>query len=247
MLDRLGIVEIENFPEATFFLAAAMLAVFLFTRMDLAYYENLFGFIPARPQIYSFITYTFIHVDFTHIFFNVIFLLIAGLAIEETLGKWVFLSVYISSGNIAVIFDILGRFLSGISFGVPFVGASGAVFGVMAIAAIIKSSEKIPTILALLAFLPLIQWLLSSYSQLDSLTTLLIITTAGIVFLLLIFFIPSTVPVWLAMIWFLIGWMIIVLLRLPTQVSNLGHLGGVVGGIVSVFLFGDMAKGKKKQ
>ncbi|HLC39569.1 MAG TPA: rhomboid family intramembrane serine protease [archaeon] len=246
MLDRLGLGEIEDFPEATFFLSALILAVFLFTRMDLAYFENVFGFIPAHPQIYAFLTYTFIHVDFVHVFFNLVFLLIAGIAIEETLGKWVFLSVYFSSGNIAVIFDILGRFLSGISFSVPFVGASGAIFGVMAIAALIKSSEKVPTILALLAFLPLIQWSLSSYSQFDYLTTLLVTTTTGIIFLFIVFFIPSAVPVSLAMILFLISWLVVILLRLPTQVSNLGHLGGVVGGIISVFLFGNMAKGKKR-
>jgi membrane associated rhomboid family serine protease len=238
MLKRLGLDEIENFPEVTFFLAALILAVFLFTRTELTHYENLLGFIPARPQIYTFITYTFIHVDFTHLFFNLLFLLIAGIAIEETLGKWVFLSVYFSSGNIAVIFDIIGRLLSGISFGAPFVGASGAIFGVMAVAALLKPSEKVPTILALLAFLPLIQWVLASQPTYDNFTSMLILSTVGIVAIAIFFFIPAAVPVSLTMIFFLTAWMLVVLLRLPTQVSNLGHLGGVVGGIVSVFLFG---------
>lgn len=241
MFERLGLGEIEDFPEATFFLCALTLAVFLFTRTDLAFYENLLGFVPAHPQVYSFITYTFIHVDFSHIFFNLVFLLIAGITIEETLGKWVFLSVYVSSGNIAVIFDILGRFISGISFSVPFVGASGAIFGVMAVAALLKPTEKVPMLLAILAFIPLAQWSLTSqyfqysFTGVESIFLASIIGIAGI---LLLLFVTSTVPVSLTMIFFLVSWMIVILLRLPTQTSNLGHLGGVIGGIISVFLFG---------
>jgi len=240
MFERFGFGDIEDFPETTFTLAAIMFAVFLFTRTNISYYENVFGFVPLKPQIYAFFTYTFIHVDFTHIFFNVLFLIIAGIAIEETLGRWVFLAVYFSSGNIAVIFDILGRFLSGISFSAPFVGASGAIFGVIAVASLIKPMEKIPTVLALLSLLPLAQWLLSSLPGLG-LTEQMNILIDGFLFmfaLVFVFFLPANVPVFVSLIMFLFSWMVITLLRLPTAVSNLGHLGGVVGAIISFFIFG---------
>ena len=239
---QMRIGEIEDFPEATFFLAALIIAIFLFTKTDLTYYENVLGFIPAHPQIYTFITYTFIHVDFTHLFFNIVFLLIAGIAVEEYLGKIVFLSVYFSSGNIAVMFDILGRLLSGVSFGAPFVGASGAIFGVMAVAALLRPSEKIPTILALIAFLPLLEWIVLGPFSFDFTTSVLLLSTVGIVALVVVLFTPFSVPVSLAMIFFLVSWLVMLLLRLPTQVSNVGHLGGVVGGIISVFLFGKKRK-----
>ena len=250
MLERFGLGDlgIEDFPEATFALSAIMVAVFLFTRTNIDYFENIFGFIPLHPQIYAFITYTFIHVDFTHIFFNVLFLLIAGIAIEQTLGKWVFLAIYFSSGNIAVIFDILGRFLSGISFSVPFVGASGAIFGVLAVAAFIKPMEKSPIIFALLALVPLAQWTISSIpglgltSQVDLLVTVAIVMAA----MMLVFLLPGSVPVFLTMVMFLLSWMVIILLRLPTAVSNLGHLGGVVGGIASFFIFAKKSEDRKK-
>ena len=245
MFERLGFGEIEDFPMATFVLSAIMVAVFLFTRSNIVYYEDLFGFVPLHPEIYAFITYTFIHVDFTHIFFNLLFFVIAGIAIEDTLGSWVFLAVYFSSGNIAVLFDILGRFLSGISFSSPFVGASGAIFGVLAVAAFLKPMEKIPTIFAILALLPLIEWTISSFPGLglSQLTSILVLGFAAMVLIMSLTFIPANVPVFMTLILFLFSWMVLIVLRLPTTVSNVGHLGGVVGGIASFFIF---AKRKKQ-
>jgi membrane associated rhomboid family serine protease len=240
MFERFGFGDIEYFPDVTFTLSAIMIAIFLFTRTNIVYYENLFGFVPIHPQIYAFMTYMFIHVDFTHIFFNVLFLIIAGMAIEQTLGRWVFLAVFFASGNIAVIFDILGRFLSGISFSAPFVGASGAIFGVIAVATMLKPMDKIPTVLAVLALLPIGQWALASAGQLglSESTQIVINGFVATIALLLVLFIPANVPFFVTIILFLFSWMIIILLRLPTTVSNLGHLGGVVGALISFFIFG---------
>lgn len=240
ILERFGFGDIEYFPDVTFTLAAIMIAVFLFTRMDIAYYENVFGFVPLHPQIYAFITYMFIHVDFTHIFFNVLFLIIAGMTIEQTLGRWVFLAVFFSSGAIAVIFDILGRVLSGISFSAPFVGASGAIFGVIAVATMLKPMEKIPTVLAILALLPIGQWVLESAGglNLSETTQIAIEGILAMAALILVVFIPSSAPFFVTTILFLFSWMVIILLRLPTTVSNVGHLGGVVGALISFAIFG---------
>jgi membrane associated rhomboid family serine protease len=240
MLERLGFGEVEYFPDVTFTLAAIMVAVFLFTRADIVYYENLFGFVPSHPQIYAFITYVFIHVDFTHIFFNVLFLIIAGMTIEKTLGRWTLLAVFFSSGFIAVIFDILGRVISGISFSAPFVGASGGIFGLVAVATLIKPMEKIPTILAVLALLPIGQWAIASSSvfNFSTSTQIVIDGLVAMAALSLLLFIPANVPFFVTLVLFLFSWMIIILLRLPSTVSNVGHLGGVVGALISFFIFG---------
>jgi membrane associated rhomboid family serine protease len=55
-------------------------------------------------------------------------------------------------------------------------------------------------------------------------------------------FLPSFPPLYIIMPIFIINWMIIVFFNLSPNVSNVGHLGGIAGGIISFFLF---AKAKK--
>ena len=245
--------NIEEFPEITFILAAIILAVFLFTDSNIPFYENLFGFIPGRPQVWSLTTYIFIHANFTHVFFNLLFLIIAGIAIEETLGKWVYISVFFASGYVAVIFDIIGRFLGGffdimnktctgsflscVNLGGPFVGASGAIFGIMAVASLIKPAEKIPTILVLLAFIPFIQTYWEFQSHYNYFTTIFITAFVGILAMTIFFISPGTVPIFVGMLCFMLSWIFVILLNTSGNVSNVGHLGGVVGGLVSYFIF----------
>jgi len=249
---------IEDFPQMTFILAAIMLAVFLFTRTDIIFYENVFGFVPARPQIYAFTTYIFIHANFTHIFFNLLFLIIAGIAIEERLGALNFLAIFFASGYVAVMFDIFGRFitaffdvfnkictgsfLSCVNFGGPFVGASGAIFGVMAVASMIKPFDKIPTVLVVIAFLPVAQYYYAYQTNFDYFTTILVSTFLALVAISIFFISPGTVPILVGMIAFLLSWIFVILFNSSGGVSDAGHLGGVIGGIISYFIF---AKSKK--
>ena len=236
--------EEENFPLVTFILSAAMVATFLFTSTNLTYYEFLFGFIPRSPKIYSLITYSFIHADFTHLFFNLIFLFVAGLAVEKVLGRFIFFAVYISSANLAVMFDIIGRFISHVSFTSPFIGASGAIFGVLAIAALIKPEERIPTFLNVIVLIAIILNLFPYFRLFYSYQTILgihafILLTGVLVILLasILAFLPSLPSINLVMLIFIVNWLITVLLNLSPNVSNVGHLGGVVGGIISFSLF----------
>jgi membrane associated rhomboid family serine protease len=239
----------ENFPLVTFILSAAMVAVFLFTANNILYYENLLGFIPLSPKAYSLITYSFIHVDIIHLFFNLVFLLVAGLAVEQALGRFVFFSVYLSSANIAVIFDIVGRFISKVSFTSPFVGASGAIFGVLAIAALIRPDEKIPTFLnllvfaaILLSFSPYLQLFYNYQRILEPQVFMLVSTVLIMLAASVIAFLPSFPPLYIVTLIFIINWAIVVFFNLSPGISNVGHLGGVMGGMVSFFLFAKVIK-----
>jgi membrane associated rhomboid family serine protease len=227
----------DEFPIVTFALATAYLTVYLFTYTNLPYYEAVFGFIPKHPQIYTLITYTFIHADISHLLGNMVVLIIAGLAIEQHLGKFVFFSVYLASGNVAVIFDIIGRLLLGISFNLPFIGGSGAIFGLIGVAALVKPLEKVPTILMVLTFTSYLG-LITGIPNLPAPIFLLIIgvlLAMGLVFILP--FLPANLPLALALALFMFNWLGTFLIKLPTPVSNIGHLGGVVGGILAFILF----------
>jgi membrane associated rhomboid family serine protease len=212
-------------------------------------YQNMFGFIPTNPRIYSLITYAFIHVDIFHLFFNLVFLLIVGLAIEEVLDKWVFLAIFVSSANAAIVFDILGRFLTKISFSIPFIGASGGIFGLLAVASIIKKNERIPVILnillliALIAnFQPMISWLLSTGSTFGKNMVLMVGALLFMVTCSILLLMPGLPSLPIVLLLFLVNAFVIVLSDYPTATSNLGHLGGVIGGLISLFVFSETKK-----
>jgi membrane associated rhomboid family serine protease len=239
----------EEFPIITFTFSILIIASFIFTtnfserifnpeaESRLEYYERLFGFIPARPKIYSLLTYTFIHVDFWHLFGNLIFLVIAGLTLEKHIGKIPFLSIYISSGCIAATFDIINRLLLGIPMQAPFVGASGSIFGLIAIASLTRPMEKIPTVLVLLTFIPFIQLFLGLPIFADEMTLMTLI------FLLLpfvfaaVFVLPGQLPFFLATILFIVSWILFLIFHLPVSASHIGHLGGLLGGFAGMLLF----------
>jgi membrane associated rhomboid family serine protease len=224
----------------------------------LNFYENLLGFIPGRPQIYSLTTYIFVHASFTHVLFNILFLIIAGLALEEAVGRWVYLAVFLAAGYFAAVFDILGRFLSGfysfangtcagpylhcVNLGGPFIGASGAIFGVMAVASLARPLEKVPTILVILAFLPFIQLFFQYQTSLNYFTSIFISAFVIIIALTIFLLTPNTVPILVAMLVFLFSWMFVILFNTSGDVSNVGHLGGVLGGLIAYFLFGKVKR-----
>jgi len=246
--------EERIFPVVTFFLAFTTLVIFLLTFKNLTYFENLYGFkilpfptVTDTSSLIQFlsvvshffvtqITYTFIHADFLHLTGNMIMIIIVGLAIEEKLGRGLFLSTYIFSGCIAAIFDIIGRVSLGIPFNIPFIGSSGAVFGLMAVAGLVRPMEKIPTVLVLLTFLPLVYLIpnLDVLSDPVTLTVILVFSIALLVVAIPTF--PSYIPLAVAIIIYLSSWLISFLIKYPLTVSNIGHLGGMMGGIVSFFL-----------
>lgn len=238
----------EEFPLITFTLSVLILASFLFTsdfgarilnqetESELREYWEMFGFIPARPKIYSLITYTFIHADFWHLFGNLIFLIIAGLALEKHIGRIPFLSIYISSGCTATTFDIINRLLLGISMRIPFIGASGSIFGLVAVTSLTRPMEKVPTILILLNFLPFTQLLFGLPILGEQASTMLVLFLLP--FILFTFFIlPSHLPFFLATILFIVSWILFLFFNLPVSASHIGHLGGLLGGFGGMLLF----------
>jgi len=223
-------------------------------------FENFFGFTPKKlsnvfdvfHMFTTFATYEFTHVSFEHLFFNIVFLLIAGLAVEEKLGKGIFLTVFFVSGFIAVIFDIIGRILTSVLFygqiaifSSPFIGASGAIFGLIGIASLINPEAKIPFALNFLLVVALIasfQPFATLYQELQTnlgeLKYILITGVVVVVLLSIFLFVFSIPPIYVALIIFLISSLGLIIFRIPTSTSLLGHLGGVIGGILAFFLFG---------
>ncbi len=102
-----------------------------------------FGFVPgllsdlnAVPRLFS---YMFLHVDVFHILMNMLVFLSFAPAVEDRIGKLRFLGLYLVTGPVSALF----YFVFNASSLTPIVGASGAIFGVLAAFVVLFPEEKI--------------------------------------------------------------------------------------------------------
>ena len=92
---------------------------------DLFTFEH--GFRPAAPQAVDLLSCMFLHGGFMHLFGNMLFLWIYGDNVERRLGAVAYLFAYLATGVAAT----LSHALVFRDSGVPLVGASGAISGVL--------------------------------------------------------------------------------------------------------------------
>ncbi len=98
----------------------------------------------------SSITHMFMHGGLLHLAGNMLALWVFGRRVEDVTGPWRFLAFYLAVGLFADIISTVSRFDSPI----PGIGASGAVYGVMAAYLIIFPKGRIRT-LVFISFIPL--------------------------------------------------------------------------------------------
>ena len=113
--------------------------VFILQSADIVGHD--LAFMPATfsEKPYTIITSMFMHSGLYHLAMNMIGLLIFGLIVEEIFGKARWLVVYLCSG----LFASLGYVLLSNSPFIYALGASGAIFGLMGAAAVLKPKQTI--------------------------------------------------------------------------------------------------------
>ncbi len=137
-----GLTRTKTRPVVTLALIVANIIIYAITSYESFflgisdYWVSAGGFVPsliAMPtQLYRVFSSMFLHADFFHILFNMYFLYLFGRAVEEALGKWRFLALYMVSGVAASIFHTAFSFLGGATaYVIPAIGASGAISGVL--------------------------------------------------------------------------------------------------------------------
>lgn len=137
-----------------FFYLVSLVILFSFGE---EFFLNNFALSPLKimqgESLWTFLTSMFSHVMFFHIFANMFSLFFIGNFLEKIIGKKRFFIVYLVSGLIAGVFFVL----SGLIFqnNVPGIGASGAIFGLLGVLAVLVPYSKIyliagPLILILL-------------------------------------------------------------------------------------------------
>ena len=124
----------------TYLIIGVNILVFLQGLSDPESYNQLvrnYGLIPEQimrgENLQSLVTSMFLHADIIHLAMNMFFLLVSGDAVEREIGNIRFLGLYLAFGVIAGLFH---SYLNSAS-AIPTIGASGAIFGVLASFAIL--------------------------------------------------------------------------------------------------------------
>ncbi len=196
----------------------------------------------AGKSLWAFLTSMFMHGSFFHLFANMFSLYFVGRFLEKVIGRKRFFWVYLVAGLIGGIFYILSTLIFG-GMEIPAVGASGAIFGLLGVLAVLVPFSRIyliagPLILIIVevmgvAFLP------------ASVITV-VSTVVNVLILLMIFaiFSPNTnfrkfavpieLPMWLLPIVAIVPLTIIgFFVDLP--IGNSAHLGGLIVGLIFGF------------
>lgn len=113
----------------------ANIAVFLLQMLAPALNDTLIRFFGLVPRlainhlfIWQFVSYMFLHGGFSHIFFNMFALWMFGVELERLWGTREFLKYYFLTG----IFAGLSTALFSLGSIIPTIGASGAIYGILA-------------------------------------------------------------------------------------------------------------------
>jgi membrane associated rhomboid family serine protease len=124
----------EKFPAVTLSIIIANCVVFGLTSEGFLVVRRefipAFGFLSGQTPFYTLVTYIFMHLDIFHIAGNMLFLWVFSGAVEDRLGRFSFLWLYFAAGIIGGLAqDMISN--SFMKEGVPIIGASASVMGVM--------------------------------------------------------------------------------------------------------------------
>lgn len=131
---RIGPGSISKAIKYLIIINAAVFLIQMLSQINLA---AIFGLTPAKIysdfpnnlyRIYQAFTYMFFHGGFFHIFFNMFVLWMFGTEIEYSWGSKRFVKFYIGCGLGGALMSLIFNY--GLS--IPIVGASGAIYGILA-------------------------------------------------------------------------------------------------------------------
>jgi len=112
-----------------------------------------YAVVPAWFWLPSLVTSQFLHAGWMHIIWNMVYLWIFGDNVEDRLGHAGYLVFYLGAGAAAGLLQVLFNPFSGI----PVVGASGAIAGVMGAYFVLYPQSRVLTAIFILFFFDLVE------------------------------------------------------------------------------------------
>ena len=215
--------------------------------------------------IWTLFTSMFMHGNAAHLLFNMISLFFIGNFVEKIIGRKKFLGFYLISGILAGLFYVtLSYFLGNSILGAKIfvspelsaVGASGAIFALLGLLAILTPSNRVYLItgpLIAIIFQVLISYMFPEAQFLPILD--LLITIYFIVSIFSIFSfnpnlrriaLPLEMSFWVLPIVAIIP-LVVIGLFLPLPIGNTAHLGGLLTGFIYALYLKNKYPNKTKQ
>ena len=134
-----------TYKNAVLIIALINTGVFVFTSLfrNLSAYLGLVPILVVEAQTYwQFFTYQFVHGDFFHLAFNMLALFFFGVPVERKIGTKEFILYYLLIGTIDGVLSFLVYAATGFYI-ISLVGASGAIFGVLLLYAVIYPNSVV--------------------------------------------------------------------------------------------------------
>jgi len=122
--------------------------------------NNVLPFVALQPAaalsgkyLWTFLTSMFLHAGLGHLFVNMVSLMFIGSFVERLIGKKRFLWFYLASGLFAGILFVALSALTGSGINAYAVGASGAIFGLGGLLAVL--TPKLPVLVFFIIPMPM--------------------------------------------------------------------------------------------
>jgi len=128
-------------------LSMIVVSAIMFVLMLAGVNLNSLAMWPNNPMPWMFITSIFLHASLDHIFWNMFMLFMFGMALERIIKTRWFLALFLISGIVGNMGYVLFCHLTG--SGIPAVGASGAIYGVLACLTLIVPNMRVYLLFAI--------------------------------------------------------------------------------------------------
>ena len=196
----------------------------------------------AGKSLWTFLTSMFMHGSFFHIFANMFSLFFIGNFLEKIIGRRRFFWVYFISGLIGGIFYVVATMIFG-GLNIPAVGASGALFGLVGMLAVLVPYSRIYLIVGPLVVI-VAQILLVAVLPASLIPTINLIANVLIIAMIFSLFsfshsfrrfaMPLELPMWLLPIIAIVP-LTVISFFVDLPIGNSAHIGGLVVGLVFAF------------